>query len=195
MNKNIKHIVAVNSFVKRQVKGSGKTYSKTMSFKSIALHAEIQMKKGSFTEGYREGVRIIHSDSSIIDDFVCPFVLINEETQLISRIVKRNKDEEPYIQTRALNGDPIDTGKVDLILYRHDVLKENKENTTNAEWELVSINAIPKGLDSLPMGPVTMMRNQLCLVGGTKAFYASNEWAQSVEFYQKYIPMEPNNES
>ena len=36
--------VAVNEFVRRQVKGSGKTYSKTMSFEAIAEHAQIHNK-------------------------------------------------------------------------------------------------------------------------------------------------------
>ena len=69
---------------------------------------------------------------------------------------------------------------------------ENNENTTNAEWELISINAIPKGLDSIPMGPITMMRNQLNLEGGTKALYQSEEWAKSVHFWQRYAAIEPN---
>ena len=58
-------------------------------------------------------------------------------------------------------------GLVSLILYRHDVLVENNENTTNADWELISINAIPRE-KKMPIGPVTMMRNQLDLNGGTK---------------------------
>ncbi len=187
-------IVAVNKFVRRQIKDSGKTYAKTMSFSSIAEHAELQMKKGYYSDGYRDGVRIIHADSSIINDFICPFVKLNEKTKLVSRIVRRNPDEDPYIQTRALNGNLLKIGKLDLILYRHDILKENNENTTNKEWELISINAIPLGLDSLPMGPVTMMRNQLDLIGGTEAYYHSKEWANSVRFWQKYAPLEPNNE-
>ena len=36
----------------------------------------------------------------------------------------------------------------------------------------------------MPMGPTTMMRNQLQLKGGTKGFYSSEEWAKSVEFWQ-----------
>ena len=35
--------VAVNHFVKRQVKGSGKTYSDSLSFETIASDAEKQM--------------------------------------------------------------------------------------------------------------------------------------------------------
>ena len=54
------------------------------------------------------------------------------------------------------------------------------------------INAIPKGLDSIPMGPITMMRNQLNLEGGTKALYRTEEWAESVHFWQKYAAIEPN---
>ena len=67
----------------------------------------------------------------------------------------------------------LQAGKVELILYSHKVLKENNENSTNCEWELISINSIPKGLPDLPIGAVTMMRNQLNLPGGTKANYSS----------------------
>jgi len=191
IDKNYK--VGVNDFVKRQVKGSGKTYSKSMSFDQIANHANSQMKINSFSKGYRDGVRIVNADQSIVDDFVCPFVLLNESTKLISKIVKRQNNEEPYIRTRALNGTLLNAGRVELILYSHDVLLENNENTTDADWELISINSVPKGVSFLPVGPVTMMRNQLNLEGGTKAYYPSKKWADSIRFYQKYIALEPNN--
>ena len=190
MNSKGKRIVAVNDFVKRQSKDSGKTYAKTLTFEDIAYHAELQMGEGIFSEGYRDGVRVVHSDKSIVNDFVCPYVLINEDTELVSRVVRRSDLEEPYIQTRALNGERLQTGNVDLIIYRNDVLKENNENTTNSKWELISFNAIPKGVKSFPIGPVTMMRNQLRLIGGTKGNYSSEKWAQSVRFYQKYLPIQ-----
>ena len=38
----------------------------------------------------------------------------------------------------------------------------------------------------MPMGSVTMMRNQLHLPGGTKGYYESGKWAKSVHFWQKY---------
>ena len=101
-------------------------------------------------------------------------------------MVKRQEFEESYIQIRALNGTPLKPSSVELILYRHDVLLENNEYTTNAEWELISINALPDGVKDLPMGPVTMMRNQLKFPGGTDAIYSSQEWAKSVYFSQKY---------
>jgi len=30
------------------------------------------------------------------------------------------------------------------------------------------------------------------LIGGTNASYHSDEWAESVSFWQKYAPLEPN---
>ena len=50
--------VAVNEFVRRQTKESGKSFSSQLSFKDIALHAELQMSAGYFKEGYRQGVRL-----------------------------------------------------------------------------------------------------------------------------------------
>ena len=81
-------------------------------------------------------------------------------------------------------------GRIEYILYRQDVLAENDEQSTDAEWELISIHAIPEGVDKLPMGPVTMMRNQLELTGGTKAHYSLDEWAEAVRFWQKYAALD-----
>ena len=96
------------------------------------------------------------------------------------------KIDDNYIRIKATNGKHLKTNRVELILYRSDVLKETNENSTNKDWELISFHAIPEGIDKLPMGPITMMRNQLQLPGGTKGNYTSEEWARSVEFWQKY---------
>ena len=178
--------VGVNSFVERQTKDSGKTYAKTLSFNDIADHASQQLAKGNYKNGYRDGVILVNVDKKFIEDFVCPIVKIDENTNLIAEQVKRRNEEEPYIRIRALNGKPLKTSNVDLILYRNDVLKETQENETNKKWELISFHAIPKEINELPMGPVTMMRNQLQLEGGTKGVYSSEQWAQSVNFWQKY---------
>ena len=182
--------VAVNDFVRRQIKGSGKTYSDSLSFDAMAKDAEKQMGNGRYKEGYRDGVRIVTGSHSLTDQFICPFVKIDENTELVSRLVRRQPSEEPYIQTRAKSGTPLKAGRVEYILYRHNVLAENDEQSTDAEWELISIHAIPEGVDKLPMGPVTMMRNQLKLTGGTKAHYSSDEWAEAVRFWQKYAALD-----
>ena len=190
--KNISGSVSVNEFVKRQIKGSGKTYAEGLTFKEMASHAQEQLANGHYTEGYRDGVILVQVATKLISHFTCPFVRITEETKLKATVVKRRPQEEPYIQMRALNGTPLKTGSVDLILYHHDVLKETNEESTDADWELISFHAIPEEIDNMPMGPVTMMRNQLHLTGGTKAFYESEKWAQSVKFWQEYTALDQN---
>ena len=50
--------VAVNNFVRRQIKKSGKTYSEELSFEFFAKHAEDKLNRSEFEDGYRDGVRI-----------------------------------------------------------------------------------------------------------------------------------------
>ena len=126
----------------------------------------------------------------MIHHFICPFVKITEETKLKAEIIRRRPEEEPYIQIRALNGSPLKTNSVELILYRNDVLAETYEDTTDSDWELISFHAIPKGVIDMPMGPTTMMRNQLQLQGGTKAYYEPEKWARSVRFWQQYAVLD-----
>ena len=183
--------VAVNEFVRRQTAGSGKTYSTLLTFEQIAAHASDQFDKGYFSQGYREGVIIVNADRDYAQRFKCPFVQINKDTKLKAELVRRRENEESYIQVRALNGEPLKTGKVEFVLYRHDVLAENNEHSTDAEWELISIHAFPEGIEKLPMGPVTMMRNQLELKGGTAGTYSSDEWVNAVNFWQKYAALYP----
>ena len=188
--KNISGSVAVNDFVRRQTKDSGKTYAENLTFEDIASYAEEQLASGNYKAGYRDGVILVQVAKELIHHFICPFVRVTEETNLKATVVRRRPEEKPYIQIRALNGTLLKTGSVDLILYRHDVLAETSEQTTDAHWELISFHAIPEGIEKMPMGPVTMMRNQLELSGGTKAHYSSEEWAKSVNFWQKYAVLE-----
>ncbi len=192
--KNISGSVSVNDFVKRQIKGSGKTYADGLTFEEIASHGEEQLKKGHYTEGYREGVILVQTAPELSHHFICPFTKITEKITLEAKIVKRRPQEEPYIQMRALNGSPLNTGSVDLILYHHDVLSETNEESSDADFELISFHAIPEGIEKMPMGPVTMMRNQLQLPGGTKATYESEKWAEAVKFWQEYAVLDQNIE-
>ena len=114
--------VAVNQFVRRQVKGSGKTYSESISFETIAADAEKQRTDGNFVRGYRNGVRIVVGSDHLINEFICPFVKIDKSSELISKVVCRQDGEEPYIQIRAKSGTPVKPGRIEYILYHHDCL-------------------------------------------------------------------------
>ena len=154
------------------------------------MDAQQQMQAINFLEGYRKGVSIVKCSKEYARCFICPYVKIDANKELVSKMVKRQKGEIPYIQTRAKSGTPLKAAYIEYILYRHDVLLENNEHSTNIDWELISIHAIPEGIKKMPMGPVTMMRNQLELPGGTKARYSSEEWAESVKFWQEFAALE-----
>ncbi len=61
--------VAFNTFVKRQIKGSGKTYSDNLTFNEIALDAQTQMANKNYDDGYRDGVRIVQASKKNIKHF------------------------------------------------------------------------------------------------------------------------------
>ncbi|MBI65187.1 MAG: hypothetical protein CMG64_02700 [Candidatus Marinimicrobia bacterium] len=181
----MKNTVGVSDFVKRQKKGSGKTYTK-ISFQELASYSQKMIAKNNFSNGYRDGVILIDVSKKMLNKFESPLIKINKNTKLTAEIKKRRNNEKNYISIKALNGKPLKLEKVQLILYRKDVLKETNENSTNKDWELIAFFGVPKGMKKLPMGPITMMRNQLELPGGTKANYTSKEWAESVKFWQEY---------
>ncbi len=185
----MKYKVLASDFVRRQTEKSGKTYALSLSFEEIAQIAEDRLNSGDFIEGYRDGVVLIQLNKNVKDHFVCPLVAIDENTKLSAKCVKRRDGEEHYIQIRALNGNTLQTDTVDIVLYRRDVLEETNEQSTDADWELIAFMAKPKDI-KMPMGPVTMMRNQLQKPGGTKGIYESDKWAKSVDFWQKYAILE-----
>ena len=179
--------IGVSSFVRGQVKKGNKSELFNISLEEVALAAEQKLNIGEFTNGYRDGVIIVEiTDEEFCKNFICPLVKIDHNTKLKCKSTKRRPEEDPYLQIKAINGTRLKTNLVEIILYRHDVLKETNENSTSCDWELIAFHAIPEGIDKLPMKPVTMMRNQLQLEGGTKAHYSSEEWAQAVNFWNKY---------
>jgi len=178
--------VLVNSFVTRQIRGSGKSYAENLSFPEIAKHGQERLAQGKFSQGYRPGVILVAVSKSLLSHFYSPIVEITEKTKLFAEVARRRPEEEPYIRIRAIGEKPQPAGSAHLILYHHDVLAETNEDETEADWELIAFNCLPKDLHNMPMGPVTMMRNQLELTGGTKGYYASEVWADSVRFWQKY---------
>ena len=91
------------------------------------------------------------------------------------------------------NGKKTPAKFVDIVLYRHDVLAENNERSTDACWEIISINASP--IENLPMQPMTMARNMLNKEGGTKAEYTGQQFAESLWFWKEHCMYEGDGEN
>lgn len=70
---------------------------------------------------------------------------------------------------------------VKLVLYRADVLERDSDRASDAEWELVAINAQPEA--DTPMHPETMKRNALDQIGGTLREYTAEEWERAESYW------------
>jgi hypothetical protein len=76
---------------------------------------------------------------------------------------------------------------VDLVLYRRDVLGDDA--TTDATWEIVSINAVPLE-GSRPMDLMTLLHNHFGSDGGTDTEMSPAEFEsalrESFEFWKDH---------
>jgi len=100
---------------------------------------------------------------------------------LKAEFAERFDGEDPFIQTTVVS-DKTPAKSVDLILYTHEALKH--EASTDAAWELVSINA--KIDDDETPTPVAMARNFLELNGGTKREYTAREFAEAIIYWSTH---------
>lgn len=170
--------VAINKFVERQ------TADSRFSHFAGIWDELVELVKANFEKakpGYRDGVMTVPVPA---DRFFSGVVELVEDTPLKAEFSARRKGEEPYINVVAVGGEKIPAKAVEIVVYRHDVLEADGDASTDAEWEVISINARPTD-EPEPMTPVAMARNFLELVGGTKAEYTAEQFAQSIIYWSK----------
>jgi hypothetical protein len=116
-------------------------------------------------------------------------VTVGEGTDLHVDFSPRRDGEESHLGIAA-NGEKVPARLVDIILYHKDVLAQDGEELTGAEWEVISINAYPD--DQIPpMHPITMARNFLHKEGGTKVDYTPEEFANAIWYWSQHTNVCP----
>jgi len=191
--------VGINPFVRRQTADSRFSHFDG-DLDAVADMAALWWSSAR-EPGYRDGVVLV---SVLPKGFFSGVVEVTEETPLLTTFEARQRGEDPVLVTVALKGEKLPAGRVDLVLYRRDVLLEDFERErkaaeekgetfskteagyapTGREWELVSINAEPGEADEpAPLTPDAMARNYLSLPGGTKADYSAEEFARSILYW------------
>lgn len=98
----------------------------------------------------------------------------------------RRKGEEPVLYTRAPAKFKSPAKSVRIICYSHDLLNQDGDCTTNAEFEIITILA-EAGTEPAPMPPVTMARNFLNLEGGTKGDFSPEDFAKSIMYWSQHV--------
>lgn len=107
-------------------------------------------------------------------------------TEYAPRKGGEERKEEPYLQTVVKGVPKLSANHAWAIIYSKDLLgadaSTKDDERGQADFELVAfeVNDQP-GMP--PCDPVTMMRNQLGLVGGSPAQYTSEQWARAVHYW------------
>ena len=167
--------IGISEFVKRQTPDS--RFSCYLgSWEQLA-----QLVKAHFDDakpGYRSGVELVPVP---VDGFLSGVAEVTTRTPLRAVFEARRKGEDPYIIVEAI-GSKLPAKVVDIVVYRKDVLESEGDETTGAEWDVISINARPDEQPE-PQNPVSMARNFLGLPGGTKAEYTAEEFAKAIVYW------------
>jgi len=174
--------VACGEFVKRQTPESGFSHF-TGSWSELESIAEWALSNPNRVRpGYRDGVVLV--DVPAETGFYSAIVSLTEESKLTSNYAARREGEAPFIRTSAV-AKKQPAKYASLVLYRHDVLAENNERETDAEWEIVCIKARVTEEEE-PMDPYTMARNFLHLEGGTKGDFTAEQFAKSIVYWNNH---------
>ena len=114
-------------------------------------------------QGYRAGV--VEVDVSP-QGFRTPVVQLKDGQELAGVFEARREGEDPRKVIGTLSREKTPAKSVTVILYHRTVLEEGGEQTTGADWDIVSVNASPfEGRE--PIHPEILMHNHFGSDGGT----------------------------
>lgn len=165
--------VAFTEFVRRQTEASHFSHW-TISDEMMLERIQSAAQAGRYETSYRPGVLQV-AINVLPGEFFTGVVELTEGTKLVGEYVARRPGEEPRKNTYVRRMQKIvprqliekqEAVAVDVILYHHDVLLEGNENDTDADWEIVSVNARTTH-GPQPIHPMTLMHNHFGSDGGT----------------------------
>lgn len=173
--------VACGDFVKRQTPESGFShYEGTWSeLEWLVEYYFIDLKV--YRQGYKPGVVLVDLPAK---GFMSALVKLDMFDKLTASYSPRRITEAPHIRV-SVAADKQPAKYVSVVLYSKDVLDENNEATTDAEWEIVCIKARVTEEEE-PMDPYTMARNFLHLEGGTKGDFTAQQFAESIVYWNNH---------
>lgn len=164
--------IEINEFVKRQTPESDFSHFDG-TWEELLKVVESAWSANFYRNGYRDGVILVNVCP---DRFYTGVVELVEGDKLIGEYKSRREGEQPRQTIRVLRKGGKQRAKfVEIVLYRHDVLAENKENSADAAWEVISINAFPTICEP-PIDPMTLMHNHFGSDGGTKTNLGDGEF-------------------
>ena len=191
----LKDTIEFSQFVRRQTVDSPFTHFEGQDWRLLFLIQKALSGNGKhWRQGYREGVVLIDVDASA-GEFYTGLVTLVEGDELVGKFEVRQEGEAPRATMRVKRRyNPRDLGsrrkveakRVEIILYSHDVLMENDEASTPADWEIISINGYPTD-ELAPIDPMTLMHNHFGSSGGTDTNLSPEEFEEKMREAFEYF--------
>lgn len=177
--------VKCGEFVKRQTPESGYSHFEG-TWEELERRTEYCMSRHyNVTPGYRDGVILVNVYWAPPDkQFYSAVVKLDENSKLTANYAPRREGEAPFLRVSAKATKQL-AKHASVVLYRKDVLEENNERETDADWEIVCIKARVDDEEE-PMDPYTMARNFLHLAGGTKGDFSAEDFAKSIVYWNNH---------
>lgn len=173
--------IHITKFVRRQTPQSGFSH---WTISDDELISRVVEGLPNAKRGYRDGVLLVPVKP---DGFFAGIVQLKPGDKLVGEYKARREGEDPRKSTYALDGVKMPAVSVYVVLYAHDVLTEKNENETDADFEIVSVNAnVTEEEAPIPTG--ALIANHLGLSGGTDTKMTDSEFVallrKSMEFWK-----------
>lgn len=169
--------IHISNFVRRQTPQSGFSH---WTLSDEELLDRIQKNLVHAKPGYRDGVILVPVDP---DGFYSSTVLLREGDKLVGEYVARKEGEEPRKSTYVVSNrhgeavSKIEAVSVYVVLYSHAVLLEGNENDTDADYEVISVNASATD-EEAPIPTGALIANHLQLSGGTATNMSDSDFVE-----------------
>jgi hypothetical protein len=177
-------LIACGEFVKRQTPESGFSHYEGSWDELETLIGKCILMPECVRPGYKSGVVLVDVPDLKSHKFYSSIVKVDTDTKLYASYGYRRLDEDGYIRIGTKAKKQLAT-HVTCVLYHEDVLAENNERETDAEYEIVAIKARVTEAEE-PMEPYTMARNFLHLKGGTKGDFSAQQFAESIVYWNNH---------
>jgi len=152
---------AISDFVRRQTPNSRFSHFEGTD---VCLLRRVAYNFRDAEPGYRDGVLVV--PISNMEGFFAGVCKLKSGDKLSGNFIPRRDGEDPRKNTCVVGGKKEPAKKVNVILYHRDVLGEQPDHVSLAEWEIVSINCSPVEGD-MPIDPITLLHNHFGSTGGT----------------------------
>ena len=163
--------IGISDFIK------GNTNDKVFkgNWEDVKKAVEFNFCRG--VKGYRDGVLLIPIDPT---GFNCPVMKLKPGDRFVGIYDKRCEGEDPRKKIWKYKSLP-PAKRVNIILYRKDVLLETHDETTGADWDMIAVQALDiEGNEEVPMDPTTLMYNHFQLSGGTSTKMTAAEFTEAL---------------